>query len=84
MTTSNTQLLTRRCQIMLLKLPEFHRKTLTNSTSSSILSDGFEIDEKNLLGELYKKRRSIIVGVKIVEEPQFLRHFTSKFTEITH
>ena len=34
------------------------------------------------LGELYKKRDSI-VGVKIVEEPQFLRHFTAKFAEIT-
>ncbi len=34
------------------------------------------------LGELYKKRKSI-VGVKIVEEPQFLRHFTAKFAEIT-
>ena len=34
------------------------------------------------LGELYKKRENI-VGTKIVEEPQFLRHFTAKFTEIT-
>lgn len=35
------------------------------------------------LGELYKKRESI-VGVKIIEEPQFLRHFTAKFAEIIH
>ena len=34
------------------------------------------------LSQLYKKRDSIL-GIKITEEPQFLRHFTAKFAEIT-